>query len=221
MLGPIFLISELLAFDAMSRKDSSSSIASTPGYIGAKKLPPWEPSGIPRVLTRSAPPLPITEMQAMPSLWSTATTNPSSRPTDSGVESLPDSSFKSPSPPFRTDTGSISERKPSLVDSARAASPHLSEHQPMVPGYEQSYEPIRPPIVALPGTMSSRASAGQSHTINGKAYDKRHQKNESKESKQSPPIGHRFTSAVKELFRKDPVNDVQFEYIGERHWSED
>jgi hypothetical protein len=44
---------------------------------------------------------------------------------------------------------------------------------------------------------------------------------ESKGLKESTPLGHRFTSAIKEFFRKDPANNVQFEHIGERHWSED
>lgn len=207
----------------MSREDPSLSTASTPGNFGAKKLPPWEVSNIPRSMTRSAPPLPKTEMQATPSLWSTATTTKAPGRTTAGVEeSFPDSTISSPCPPSRTGTGSFSERKLSLADSIPTASPHLDEHEHMVPAYEQSYEPVRPPVVvALPGTMSSRANSDQSHAVNGKAYDKRQLKDGTKQSKESTPLGNRFTSAVKGFFRKDPINDVQFEYIGERHWSED
>jgi len=69
--------------------------------------------------------------------------------------------------------------------------------------------------------MSSRASSDQRHAANGKGHDKRQPKNGAKESKESPQLGHRFSSAVKGFFRKDPINDLQFEYIGEKHWSED
>jgi len=219
-----FFISGLLSLDAMDRENCSSSTASTPGYLGARKLPPSEVSTIPRVMTRSAPLLPTTETQATPSLWSAATTTKApGRRTASGVEeSFSDSTFSSPCPPSRTGTGSLSEIKLSLADSTPTASPHSDEHRHMVPAYEQSYEPVRPPVViALPGTMSSRASSDQRHAANGKGYDKRQTKNGAKESKESPPLGHRFSSAVKGFFRKDPVNDLQFEYIGERHWSED
>jgi hypothetical protein len=223
VLGLISLESRLLILDVMSREDHSPSTTSTPKYIGAKRLPPWEVSDIPRVVTRSTPVLPTTEMQATPTLWAAATTTTlPGHPTKSGVEeSFPDSTFASPSPPSRTVTGSLSEGKLSLADSARAASPHLNEHKHMVPAYEVSYEPVRPSLVALPGTMSSRATHDQTHMASGKIYDKRHQRKESKELTESTPLGHRFTSAVKGLFRKDPINDVQFEHIGERHWSED
>lgn len=210
----------------MDRGISSSSKTSTPGYIGAKRLPPWEISDIPRVphMTRSAPTLSKAEMQALPSLWATTTT-PGRPHNPDAEESFPDSTFPSPSPPSRTDTGSFSERKPSLADSARTTSPHPIEQKHMVPAYEQSYEPVpsshRPPVVALPGTMSSRTTFGQMDMTKPRAYNKQKHKKGSKGPKQSAPLGHRFTSAVKELFRKDPVNDKQFERIGERHWSED
>jgi hypothetical protein len=216
-------VSRLLALDVMNRKDRASSTTSTPKYIGAKRLPPWEASDIPRVMTRSAPPFPTTEIQDTLSLWTSATTTKlPSRPTHSGEdESFSAPPFASPSSPLRTDTGALSERKPSLADSARAASPHLSEHIYMVPAYEKSYESVRPPLVALPGTMSSHATCSQMYMARGKACNKRHQRKESKGLKESTPLGHRFTSAIKEFFRKDPANDVQFEHIGERHWSED
>jgi hypothetical protein len=94
----------------------------------------------------------------------------------------------------------------------------------MVPAYEKSYESVRPSLVALPGTMSSRATRYQMYMASDKACNERHQRKESEGLKESTPLGHRFTSAVKEFFRKDPANNVhnvEFEYIGERHWSED
>jgi hypothetical protein len=207
----------------MNREDRVSSGTSTPEYVGAKRLPPWEASDILRVSTRSAPPLPTTEIQGTPSPWTSATTAKlPSRPTHSGEdESFSVLPFASPSPPSGAGTGTLSERKPSLADSAQAASPHLSEHKYLVPAYENPYESIRPPLVAFPGTMSSRATCNQMRMASGKAYTKRHQRKDSKGLKESTPLGHRFTSAIKEFFRKDPADNLQSEHIRQRRWTED
>lgn len=211
----------------MDRDISTSSAASTPGYIGAKRLPPWEVSDIPRVphISSSAPPLSKAEMEALSSLWATKTSpeHSSNREVD---ERFPEPAFSAPSPPSRNDTGSWSERKPSLTDSARGFSPQPSQHRHLSPANDHvdAYVPPngRSQVVALPGTMSSRSSLGQPHMHNSKkSSNKRQHKKGSKGSKESAPIGHRFTSAVKDLFRREAVDDRQFERIGERHWSED
>jgi hypothetical protein len=212
----------------MNRDASPSSAASTPGYIGAKRLPPWEISDIPRIphIQSAAPPLSKAEMEALSSFWSTRTT-PDHHHRNSDVEErFPDSAFAAPSPPSRTDTGSFSGRKPSLTDSARAMSPQPSEHRNMSPGYGHAHEHVpatsHQQVVALPGTMSSRSTISQPPTTNSRTpSDKRQLKKGSKGSKESVPIGHRFTSAVKDLFRRDPIDDSNFERIGDRHWSED
>jgi hypothetical protein len=204
---------------------SSASAASTPGYIGAKRLPPWEFPDIPRVphMQSAAPPLSKTEMEALSSLWSTRST-PDHHHRNSDVdERSPDSAFAAPLPPSRTDTGSFSGRKPSLTDSARAMSPQHSERRNMSPGHghvqEHAPRASRPQVIALPGTMSSRSTSSQPQPIDTKRpSNKRHHK---KGCKESVPIGHRFTSAVKDLFRREPVDDSHFERIGDRHWSED
>ncbi|CAD0112881.1 unnamed protein product [Aureobasidium uvarum] len=208
----------------MDRDISPPSAASTPGYTGSKPLPPWEVSDIPRVphIASAAPPLSKAEMEALSSLWASRTTPDRHRSSDVN-ERFPESAFSAPSPPPRTDSGSSSGRKGSLADSARAISPQPSEHRTMSPayGHVQEYVPPtgRQQVVALPGTMSSRSTHSQPHPTNSKRpSNKRQQK---KGSKESPPIGHRFTSAVRDLFRREPVDDSHFERIGDRHWSED
>lgn len=210
----------------MERDISPSSAASTPGYIGAKRLPPWEVSDIPRVpyISNSAAPLSKAEVDALSSLWATRKT-PDHQSSEMD-QRFPDSAFAAPSPPSRTDTGSSSARKPSITDSVRAISPQPSEHRHMSPAYGHVYENApsssRQQVVALPGTMSSRSIPHQPHTTSSKRpSNKRQHKKGSKGSKESVPIGHRFTSAVKELFRREPIDDSNFERIGDRHWSED
>ncbi|TIA04018.1 hypothetical protein D6C82_01321 [Aureobasidium pullulans] len=91
----------------MDRDISTSSAASTPGYIGAKRLPPWEVSDIPRVphISSSAPPLSRAEMEALSSLWATRTP-PDHSSNSQSDERFQDTAFAAPSPPSRTDTGS-------------------------------------------------------------------------------------------------------------------
>jgi hypothetical protein len=156
-------------------------------------------------------------------LWSTRPMPDHHHRSSDMEERSPDSAFATSSPSSRTDPGSFSGRKPSLTDSARAMSPQHSEHRNMSPGYgharEHAPRESRPQVVALPGTMSSRSASSQPHAIDTKRHsNKRHHK---KASKESVPIGHRFTSAVKDFFRKEPVDDSHFERIGDRHWSED
>ncbi|THV99745.1 hypothetical protein D6D23_00122 [Aureobasidium pullulans] len=173
----------------MDRDISTSSAASTPGYIGAKRLPPWEVSDIPRVphISSSAPPLSRAEMEALSSLWATRTP-PDHSSNSQSDERFQDTAFAAPSPPSRTDTGSWSERKPSLTDSARGISPQPSQHRHMSPANDHidAYASPngRPQVVALPGTMSSRSNLGQPHTINSKkSSSKRQHKKGSKGSK--------------------------------------
>lgn len=96
----------------------------------------------------------------------------------------------------------------------------------MSPDYGHVHEHVpsasRQQVVALPGTMSSRSNISQPHPADSKRLPGRRQhKKGSKDSKESVPIGHRFTSAVKDLFRREPIDDSHFERIGDRHWSED
>lgn len=213
--------------EAMDRETPLHNTTSTDRYIGGKRLPPWEVSSIPQVphMSNSAPPLSKTEMQALPSLWATQTVPPATRSPALDGPSM-HHRFAEPHVPSRTNTAMSAERSTSFSEGARAISPPSSESQFKVPAYEQVHEPVprtrSAPVVALPGTMSSRSTPGQSRAANSKpSSGKRQRKKGTAGPDDSPPLSHRFTTAVKELFRKEHVDDRQFERIGERHWSED
>jgi hypothetical protein len=85
-----------------------------------------------------------------------------------------------------------------------------------------SSPPTRPVSKALPGTMSSRASrnrsAPQSKTESG-ARD--HQSDQHQTTNDQTGIGKRFKSAFRDIFKKDPIDDSQFERISDRHWTDE
>lgn len=205
----------------MGRDISPHGATSTLGYIGAKQLPPCEETDIPRVplSVNSAPPLSRAEFDALSSLRaSRAALDHQSPDMD---QRFPDSACKAASPASRTDVGSSSATKLSTTDSARAISPQPGDHRHMVPahGHEAIPSSSRQPVVALPGTMSSRSNLHQHHTT---SFKRPANKRQHKKGSQEPvPIGHRFTSAVKELFQREPIDESNFECIGNRHWAED
>lgn len=79
--------------------------------------------------------------------------------------------------------------------------------------------PIRQAPKALPGTMSSRGGrdrdATRARTKSASRGHRSHSKDDSK------TLGLRFKSAFKDIFRKDPVDESQFERITDKHWTED
>jgi hypothetical protein len=222
------LIHLLLHRKLMDRKNSSSSAASTPEYSGPRSTPPWEASDLPRVphMAGSALPLSRAETQALSTSW-VIRANSDSLVTHHSSDRNTDSAVSVPSPyPTRIGPGSWSERKPSSPSSSRALSPQPGKQQPLSPAYEAAHDygtatPHRD-VVALPGTMSSRSAPAQAQSSTSKkSSDKRQHKKSSAGSKEFAPLGHRFKSAVKEIFKREPVDDRQFESIGDRHWSED
>lgn len=81
-----------------------------------------------------------------------------------------------------------------------------------------------PPTVraskALPGTMSSRAGRDKENIRpRAKSSSGRSRAKESKPD--AKPLGKRFRSAFKEMFRKDPVDESQFEKITAQHWTDE
>lgn len=81
--------------------------------------------------------------------------------------------------------------------------------------------PIRPASKALPGTMSSRASRNRSSSHN-RAKNGRENRAARQQTKQEQGgIGHRFKSAFRDIFKKDPVDESQFERISDRHWTDE
>jgi hypothetical protein len=82
--------------------------------------------------------------------------------------------------------------------------------------------PIRPASKALPGTMSSRASRNRSASHNRSKAGGREHRSERQPTKQDQNgLGKRFKSAFRDIFKKDPVDDSQFERISDRHWTDE
>ena len=77
---------------------------------------------------------------------------------------------------------------------------------------------------ALPGTMSSRAGRDKENVRpRAKSSAGREQRYRPKELKPDAqqPLGKRFKSAFKEMFKKDPVDESQFEKITAQHWTDE
>ena len=80
----------------------------------------------------------------------------------------------------------------------------------------------RPVSKALPGTMSSRASRNQSASHNRKkAGGREHRSDHEHAGDDQTGVGKRLKSAFRDMFIKDPVDDIQFESISDRHWTDE
>jgi len=79
--------------------------------------------------------------------------------------------------------------------------------------------PVRQAPKALPGTMSSRGGRDRDATRTRTKSANRGHRSQSKDD--SKPFGMRFKSAFKDIFKKDPVDESQFERITDKHWTED
>lgn len=121
--------------------------------------------------------------------------------------------------------------KPSFRKAASQPTPsHVFQAPPTPPDSESrsslrsasASPPIRPASKAFPGTMSSRASrkrsASQSQT-KSRAQDNRSNHPQSKDNQNG--LGKRFKSAFRDIFKKDPIDESQFERISDRHWADE
>lgn len=81
--------------------------------------------------------------------------------------------------------------------------------------------PTHPVSKALPGTMSSRASRKHSatHSRSKSGRDSRSDRQQAKQGQDG--LGQRFKSAFRDIFKKDAVDESQFERISDRHWTEE
>jgi hypothetical protein len=82
--------------------------------------------------------------------------------------------------------------------------------------------PLRPASKALPGTMSSRATRNRSASHHQTKSVPREDRTDHQQTKQDQAgLGKRFKSAFRDIFKKDPVDDSQFERISDRHWTDE
>lgn len=206
----------------MDRHGSVSSVNSAPSRDTLKQRPPWEVPALPQVpyMAASAQPLSTPERQALPSLWATRTSNASSlRPVHEPGPLAP----TSPKESLWLPSGYNTPRRPPTPPSTRGST-FRSESAPAVPAYERSYTPPsserKRPVVALPGTMSSRSVPSQSPARSRDASSTRKQSRRCRQREDTVPLSRRLRTAMKDLFRKDPVDENQFERIEDRHWTE-
>lgn len=146
------------------------------------------------------------------------TTLPQSPPYDApsyGRAAYDDRTYSKP--PFRK---AASQPEPSHVFQAPPTPPD-SETRSSLRSASAS-PPIRPSTKALPGTMSSRASrnrsASQSQT---KSRTRENRSGHSQAKEDQAGLGKRFKSAFRDIFKKDPIDESQFERISDRHWTDD
>lgn len=82
--------------------------------------------------------------------------------------------------------------------------------------------PARPASKALPGTMSSRAGRNRSAPHNRMKTEGRDFRSDRHQAKHDQTgLGKRFKSAFRDMFKKDTVDDSQFEHISDRHWTDE
>lgn len=222
---------------SMDRRDSVPSTVSSPMGSSSKPLPPWELPTLPRVpyMTSSCAPLSTPEKEALPSLWATrASTASSVRPKLKTSTNTPSTStYGSPvSPiskqnPWATDRYGTSHMPPTPPPPSRMSGyREQSQERPMVPAYERSFTPpleVEKRVVAMPGTMSSRPTRHQSRSSTRTRSSSRDQRPGSRQGRgvKSGPLGRRFKSAFKDMFKKDPIDESSFERIGDRHWTDE
>lgn len=72
---------------------------------------------------------------------------------------------------------------------------------------------------ALPGTMSRRERTPSRSRTRSTWPDK--ENHSRKSSTDSKPFGQRFKSGFKNMFKRDPIDESQFERIGDKHWTDE
>lgn len=122
-----------------------------------------------------------------------------------------------PKPPFRKAASQpaalhVHQAPPTPPDSESRSSLRSASASP----------PIRPATVALPGTMSSRASRNRSASQSQAKPRTRENRSSHPPSKEDQAgLGKRFKSAFRDIFKKDPIDESQFERISDRHWTDE
>ncbi|KAH9825488.1 hypothetical protein Tdes44962_MAKER04190 [Teratosphaeria destructans] len=74
-----------------------------------------------------------------------------------------------------------------------------------------------PRFMAMPGTMSSRSTAPVRRTRS----IQRHARPEAEQVGHSRSLSTRLKTAFKDMFKREPINEAEFERIGDRHWADE
>ena len=91
------------------------------------------------------------------------------------------------------------------------------------PSFAPEVRKPRKPVVAMPGTMSSRPIGTESPTKQRKrgASRDRNVRSRGNGGNKTPALGTRFRSAFRDIFHKSPVDGNSFERIEDKHWSDE
>ena len=90
------------------------------------------------------------------------------------------------------------------------------------PTHGAEFRKPRKPVVAMPGTMSSRPLGTESPTRQRRRGASRDRNVRSRgNGSKAPALGTRFRSAFHDIFHKSPMDGNSFERIEDKHWSDD
>lgn len=167
----------------------------------------------------SAPP--FTAPRAAPSL--PATMSRKSQIHTSAKSQHPSFTTLPPTPPPEASslsrsstTKSSSTRKSSLISSP-GQSPRLPQHTvPSLPGTMSARESIA--VIPSPQPPPSEPSSQRADRVR---EEKRNEMGKAKEKADVKPLGKRFKLAMKDIFKREPVDESQFERIADRHWTDE
>lgn len=210
----------------------------------SESLPPWEQRNVAQVpyMTPDSPPLSQAEQQALPSLWATRENGIHGRsksyssqhghedahyqhgvrtpltapPTKTSPPPMPYEAVRiPPAPRSAPHLPAYSRGPPSPPDSARLSLGSTSKsaspgHSPRLGSHGS-----KPTITAMPGTMSAREKSRSPHRISA-SEDQR-----ATEEQEHISISKRFRLVLRDMFKRTPVDESNFERIEGRHWADD
>lgn len=135
-----------------------------------------------------------------------------------------------PLPPYETHYGN-SGAMPAMMKKSSSVAAYPVQAPPTPPESftrasdrsASSSPPIARASKALPGTMTSRAGRNRENArARAKSSAGREHRSRTKEPKpDAQPLGKRFKTAFKDMFKKDPVDESQFEKITAQHWTDE
>jgi hypothetical protein len=226
----------------MDRSTSPPSHGRRAGRPTIDAVPPWERRDLKQVpfVESSSPVLSNSELRALPDLWAVRSTNVNQReherhPSLTGHRGFRDEGYDVPRTALPLQASSTPYETPVYIPPAPKTAPPLPKYvqsvqaAPPTPpesiskSSDASSAAVSPPaahavLTALPGTMSSRDRKEARSRTRGS----HHTRSESKHSKaESVSFGSRFKAAFKDMFKRNPIDETQFERIEDRHWTDE
>ncbi|KAK5123735.1 hypothetical protein LTR85_002371 [Meristemomyces frigidus] len=223
----------------MARKASSSMDLSREG-VAHSTLPPWElnTAAIVPWVDASSEPLSAGERESLPELWAVQQTAPTRMlpRVNTDTQSVPLSfspTCARPNSAWTTGQPTPYET-PVFIPAALNTSASAPVYHTATSYHPKA--PLTPPgsscgespktsnesanITAIPGTMSSRGGTPQSSRSRARSAT-RQQHAGAENSGHTRNFSRRVKAAFKDIFKRDPVEEDEFERIGDRHWTDE